>query len=174
MPNVLTDQERDARSPYASWARRARLAAKIPSAKKAQAALEERIGYRIGDDYLRGIEAGTNKPAYELVKKLAELYETVPPPEYRRGDSEGGGDAATLVAALRTSVEAQTAAFRAQTALLTEILVELRMSRALVDAQHTDIGEGVGRLEGLVAHLVEQDAAHTSSGGGTAPVGLER
>jgi hypothetical protein len=109
VPNVLTDQERDARSPYASWARRARLAAKIPSAKKAQAALEERIGYRIGDDYLRGIEAGTNKPAYELVKKLAELYETVPPLEYRRGDTEGGaGSAATseLVAALREQTQA--------------------------------------------------------------------
>jgi hypothetical protein len=140
VPNVLTDQERDARSPYASWARRARLAAKIPSAKKAQAALEERIGYRIGDDYLRGIEAGTNKPAYELVKKLAELYETVPPPEYRRGDSEGGGDAATLVAAFRDALMEQTRA-------LAEIRLELREARRTAEEERGVIAEILARLE---------------------------
>lgn len=72
---VKTDEER---GPIGAWARRARIAAGYTSAEAATRAANE-AGFDLKLVYLRGIEAGTNRPGRELLHHLADLYGTEPP-----------------------------------------------------------------------------------------------
>jgi hypothetical protein len=76
------------RGPIGAWARAERLRWGLRNAEEGVERIRALTGYRMRADYLRGIEAGTNRPGPETLKALETTYQSKAPRDQRENVDE--------------------------------------------------------------------------------------
>jgi hypothetical protein len=127
----------DERGRVGAWAYTARMDADLSGDQVVEQLA--RRGVRVHPATIRGIEGGTKSASRRLIRELASIYKVDPPTE-APPISEGGGDAATLLAAFRDALLEQTRA-------LAEVRLELREARRTAEEERGVIAEILARLE---------------------------